>query len=256
MVEVGKILINLENMSNLNLNSGYGQAQVSNAPYTTGRLFVVAASWDANFNDIDRLYQNQYDGIVTRHATITAALAQCVTSRWDVVMLSPNFTTAATAAELLSAETKWVNMIQASKNINGVYFEARATATLPQSTAGVLFTVTWRVKLISIIGEVTTIIQTQLNNTKLVSNPTVGADVDLCAVLDITADAVWTNYNITGTLANALVATTSWAWVYQAAPLIVTAGTVDLDCSASNTWSVKWIIHYEPIDAWARIFSA
>jgi len=243
-------------MSNLNLNSGYGQAQVSNAPFTTGRIFVVAASTDANFNDIDRLYQNQYDGKVTRHSTITAALAQCVAGRWDVVILSPNFTTAATAAELLSAETKWVTMTQAGKNVNGTYFETRATGALAQTGDLSLFTVTGRVKLISIIGEVTTIIQTQANNTLLKINPTVWADVDLCAALDISADAVWTNYNITWTLADAMVATTSGAWVYQAAPLILTAWVIELECAASNTWSVKWIVQYEPIDAGARIIAA
>jgi len=124
----------------------------------------------------------------------------------------------------------------------------KAAASLPQSTAGVLFTVTGRIILHHIIGEVTTVIQNQANNTKLVANPTVGADVDLCAVLDIDNDAVGTMYNITGTLANAMVATTSGAMIAQASSIIVADGTIDLNCAASNTGEIKWTIHYTALD--------
>jgi hypothetical protein len=129
-------------MSNMNLNSGYGQAQVANAPFTTGRLFVVAASTDANFNDIDRLYQNQYDGVVTRHSTVTSALAACVADRGDVVVLSPDFTTAFTAAELLSAETKGVKVEVAGTPSSGIMTVERATGALAQTADLSLFTVT------------------------------------------------------------------------------------------------------------------
>ena len=61
---------------------------------------------------------------------------------------------------------------------------SRATAALPQTTQSALFTVTGgRVMILGVVGEVTTIIQNQANNTKLVANPTTGTDVDLCAVL-------------------------------------------------------------------------
>jgi hypothetical protein len=70
----------------------------------------------------------------------------------------------------------------------------RPTSTLPQSGQSGLFRVNGRIIVTFLIGEVTTIIETQPNNTKLVSNPTVGADVDLCTVLDITGDTVGTMY--------------------------------------------------------------
>ena len=132
----------------------------------------------------------------------------------------------------------------------------RATAALPQSTQSALFTVTGRVIVTNIVGEVTTIIQNQANNTKIVANPTVGADVDLCAVLDIDNDAVGTLYSITGTFANAMIATTSGAFEGQAGNAIVADGTIDLSCSASNTGSVKWTIHYIPLDAGSRVVAA
>ena len=132
----------------------------------------------------------------------------------------------------------------------------RAAAALPQTAQAALFTVTGRVNIKKIIGVVTTVIQTQANDTKLVANPTVGADVDLCAVLDVSADAVGTNYTITGTLANAMVATTSGANVTQAAPVTVQAGTIDLNCAASNTGAVSWLIEYEEIDEGATVVAA
>jgi len=243
-------------MSNMNLNSGYGQAQVSNAPYTTGRLFVVASSTDANFDDIDRLYQNQYDGVVTRHGTMVSALAACVADRWDVIVLSPDFTTALSAAELLAAETKGVKIEVAWTPSSWIVTVERATWVLAQTADLSIFTVTGRVELISIIWEVTTVVETQANATLLKINPTVGADVDLCAALDISADAVGSQYTITGTVADALINTVSGAGLFQASSLIVTAWVIELECAASNTWSVKFQVQYRAIDAWARIIAA
>ncbi len=243
-------------MSNLNFNAGYWAAQLSNIPYTTWRVFIVADSTDANINDIWELYQNQYDGTVTLHATPTLALAQAVADRWDVIILSPNFTTTLTAAELLSAETKGVRIEVAGTRNDGTLVANRATGVLAQTGDLSLFTVTWRVELISIIWEVTTVIQTQANLSLIKINPTVGADVDICAAADITADAVWSQLSITGTFADVLVETVSWAFVAQAAPTIVTAGVIELECAASNTWSVKWQVIYKAIDAWSRIISA
>ena len=236
---------------NYNLSTWYGLAQASNAPFTTGKIFVVTASWWANTNNIDGLYRPDSEWIARKFANITDALAACVTWRWDVVILASDYTTWITAAELLSAETKWVVITQWGKNYNWRYVAYKTTASLPANTQWVLFTVTWRIKLLSIIWEVTTIIQTQACNTKIVANPTVWADVDMCAVLDTTASAVGSQFSITWTLANAMVKTTSWTWVFQAAPLLVMPWSIDLNTAATNTWSVKWMIQYESIDPWA-----
>ncbi len=133
----------------------------------------------------------------------------------------------------------------------------KADANLPQGVAGAIFNVnSGKVLVLGLYGEVGTVIETQNNATKLVSNPTVGADVDLCATLEITADASGTIYNITGTLADAMVATTSGAMIAQANGVIVAAGTIDLDCAASNTGTTKWSCVYVPIDKGATVTSA
>ena len=132
----------------------------------------------------------------------------------------------------------------------------RATAALPQTTATAIFTVyTGRILMVQIVGEVTTVIQTQANNTKLTFDPATGTSVDLCAVLDITADEVGTLYGITGTLANALVGA-GQVLASQAIPVVIKPGDIDLDCAASNTGNVKWTLFWVPLDAGAYVAAA
>lgn len=136
----------------------------------------------------------------------------------------------------------------------------RATAALPQTTASALFTVaTGRVIVTSIIGEVTTVIQTQADATKLTFDPTdAGATQDLCATLDITADAVGTMYSITGTPATALQDALNFVPSSKmlAQPVILKPGSILLDCAASNTGSVKWTLTYWPLDTGATVAAA
>jgi len=130
----------------------------------------------------------------------------------------------------------------------------RLASTLPQTAQGTLFRVTGRVKVYLILGEVTVVIQNQANNTKVVSNPTVGADVDLCAVLDIANDAVGTMYKVNGDFSDALLSQTSGAFEdAKDYPVIVTDGTIDLSCAASNTGEVKWTLHWIPVDHGSQI---
>ena len=243
-------------MGKYNQLSRYG-AIAKAYPLTTGKIFFLLSSSEAQFADFNNRFPVDEDGVVRVYTSWASALAACTAGQGDIIEVSPGFTTALSAAELLSAETKGVTIYQAGKQLlDGSYFENRATAALPASTQIALFTVTGRIKLVSIIGEVTTAIQNQANNTKLVANPTVGADVDICAVASTANDAVGTNYFITGTFATALQKSASVVGVYQAAPLLIPAGTIDLNCAATNTGSVKWKVIYVPIDPGARVFAA
>lgn len=132
--------------------------------------------------------------------------------------------------------------------------EERAAAALPQTTDVALFRITGgKVRIKSIIGEVTTVIQNQANNTKIKFNPSgTGSDVDLCAVLDISADAVGTLYSIVGVVATAMKSTTLWGVLpadnIPAEGIILGPGDIELDCAASNTGAVKWTVEWEPVD--------
>ena len=125
----------------------------------------------------------------------------------------------------------------------------RATAALPQTATGTLFTVSGgRILLTGIVGEVTTVIQTQANNTKLVHTPTTGSAVDLCAVLNISAKEVGTLFGITGLFSDALVGANAGAGVMPRNPVVLPIGNLGLSCAASNTGSVKWSITWVPLD--------
>jgi hypothetical protein len=145
-----------------------------------------------------------------------------------------------------------------------VYTEAgievvRAAAALPQTAQAALFNVTGgRIKLIDIYGEVTVQIGAVANGTQLVSNPTVGADVDLCTDTDINGDAVGTIYGITGTFASAMVKSASGTVVYQATPTVIPVGAIELDCAASDGGGgrVKWTLHYLPLEDGAMVTAA
>lgn len=133
----------------------------------------------------------------------------------------------------------------------------KATADLPQTTQSALFNVVGgRVLITNILGEVTTAIQNQANNTKLVANPTTGTDVDLCAVLSIANDEVGTLYGITGTFGDAMIGVNAGAVPEMDKGAVVPVGTVDLSCAASNTGKVKWTLTYVPIDDGAYVTSA
>jgi len=132
----------------------------------------------------------------------------------------------------------------------------KATGNLPQSTTSILFSIAGgRVLVPLILGEVTTLIQTQANNTKLQHDPTdTGATQDLCAVLDITADAVGTIYSISGTPSDALRDTLNFGrGGLVSAPLILKPGDILLNCAASNTGQAKWTVWYVPLDSGATV---
>jgi len=142
------------------------------------------------------------------------------------------------------------------KNTN-IRTVSRPSSVLPATAQVPYFTVTGKVLITQIVGEVTIVFDGTANSLKLVSNPTVGADVDLCTAVVATTDAKGTIYNITGTLSDAMVATTSGAVIGQANSILVTSGTIDLDATATDTTgSTKWTVQYIPLDEGSKIVIA
>lgn len=135
----------------------------------------------------------------------------------------------------------------------------KATTAITGVSTKPLFTVTGgRVLVTSLVGEVTTVIQTQANLAKIVFNPdATGADTDLCTTLDITADAVGTLYGVPGTYASALA---SGLLTLEGPgfgdPFIVSEGSIGLNTSASSTGSVAWTLTYVPLDDGAAVVAA
>jgi len=254
---VGWWLIKSKYTIMINQNSGYGAAQLGASPFTTGKTFVVSATSGANFQDIIRLYRPDWAGVARNFTTIADALDACVASRGDVVVLAPDFTTAPSAAELAIMDTKGVRMYGSEQTSVADFIVVRPTANLPaHSAAGDLFTVTGLVQVESIIGVVTTVIQTQACNTKI--NTKVGStSTDICANLNISANAVGSRYSITGTFGNALINTALGVPLApQATPVVCQGGSIQLTTAATNTGQVRWTVRYKALEQGARIVAA
>lgn len=133
----------------------------------------------------------------------------------------------------------------------------RALATLPQTTNHALFTIgTGRILLTQLVGEVTTVIQTQANDTKLTATPTIGTAVDICAALDISADEAGCLYGISGLNTDALIGINAGALPGQWSSVVLPIGTLNLACAASNTGAVKWSARWIPLDLGATFVAA
>lgn len=238
----------------LNKNAGYGLAQLSSLPQTTGKVFVVTATTGANFQDIIKLYTPDYVGVPRNMTTITSALDQCVAGRGDVIVCAPDFITAPTDAELEIADTKGVRIVGAEQSVVSRYIATRPATTLPATTTKDIFRVLGNVKIVDIIGVVTTVIQTQNCNLKI-STYHGTTSTDICADLNISADAVGSRMSITGTFANALINTAAGVPLAPQATAIVVQkdSTLRLTTSATNTGAIRWVVVYEPLDIGARI---
>jgi len=141
----------------------------------------------------------------------------------------------------------------------------RATATLPQTATGALFTVAGgRVLLTSIVGEVTTALGATATSLNLVHTPTVGTVGDLCAATVCTSDSVGTLYGITGIPADLMSAEKNGGTVVPVdyntglplRGLILPIGAIGLKSTANDTGSVKWSITYVPYDDPASVTAA
>lgn len=138
---------------------------------------------------------------------------------------------------------------------------SRATATLPQTAAQNIFSVTGgRVLLTGIVGEVTTVLQALANNTKLTAAPTVGTAVDLCAVVDVTGLEVGGKLGLAPSVSAtpfslALAKQTAGAVPYGFTQrgIVLAVGNLALNCAASATGSIKWDLTYIPLDTGAAM---
>ena len=147
-----------------------------------------------------------------------------------------------------------LEFVQANMN-TGTRTVAKKTAATPVTQD--LFTVSGgAVRILAIVGHITTAIAAGANNAKLVFTSTGGAAVDLCAAADIAGMAIRKLLTITG-VANAAIALSAAEGVVVSAvattPLIVTPGVLSLNCTAGTTGVIDFYIEYEPLAVGAAI---
>jgi len=134
----------------------------------------------------------------------------------------------------------------------------RATADVQTAAAVALFTITGRVLLTMLLGEVTTIIAAGTTpEAKFQLNPTVGTTVDLCAALDIASDEVGTLYSIDGTPATAMLRGESGAVRnMQNSGIILGPGQIEFICDENVSGSIKFQARYFPLDPGSSLVAA
>ena len=116
-------------------------------------------------------------------------------------------------------------------------------------TAGDLFIVSGPIKVTELIGVLTTNIGGSQTQIKLLVDPTEPAtNTDLCAQLDINGDVAGTVYTITGTFANAMIATTLGVIAGLTTQFIVPAGTIEYaNADNAETGVIDWHLRYIPL---------
>jgi hypothetical protein len=124
-----------------------------------------------------------------------------------------------------------------------------------------LFTITGgAVRILGIVGHITTACAAGANNTKLVHTSTGGSAVDLCATLDTASAAIRLMLGITGIAANAMIKSAAEGVQVAAEgmvnPITITPGVISLNCSAGTTGVIDWFIEYEPMASGATIVPA
>jgi hypothetical protein len=137
----------------------------------------------------------------------------------------------------------------------------RGAADIFDGTLKPLFTVSGgRVLLTHLEVEVTTLaIDAGASNMKFVSDPTVGTDMDLCAVLDINADELGTIYSISGVVTDAVTGGTGGGAMAMQRPIVVPEGAVAINTVADvGTGGAlgKCELWYIPLDDGASVAAA
>lgn len=117
-----------------------------------------------------------------------------------------------------------------------------------------IFTITGGpIEVISLVGEVTTVVSNNPCDMKLIMDPTAGADTDMCLVLDIDNFVVNTWIHLDGTIGNAAVegvpGTALPLGVGMDIPLILPPGTIDMNLANSDpgTGAITWYMRYKPL---------
>jgi hypothetical protein len=135
---------------------------------------------------------------------------------------------------------------------------SRATSNLPATAALNIFTVSGgRILIVSLVGEVTTIIQAQACTVKVTSTPTAGTAVDLSAVsASISALEVGGRLTLPAAAATALVTGNAGGVIGSQAKWVVGIGNISYTTSATNTGQIKWDLAYVPLDVGSQVVAA
>ena len=136
---------------------------------------------------------------------------------------------------------------------------SRATAALPASALGNIFTVSGgRILLVALVGEVTTAVQNQACTLSIGTAPTVGTGsaTALGTASSIIAAPIGTHVGINPGGAAVTDLATQAGVAMPSAKFVVNIGSITITTSATNTGSLKWDLVYVPLDSGAQVVAA
>jgi hypothetical protein len=112
----------------------------------------------------------------------------------------------------------------------------RAAADIIDGTKKPLFTVAGRVLLTGLAMEISgAALDAGANLVRFISNPTVGADMNLCADLDTVAAAIGAIFGITGTITDAMTgAVAGGGAMMMARPILLPSGAIEINTGADK----------------------
>jgi len=157
-----------------------------------------------------------------------------------------------------NADGSMIERQEYMQSINGGVVQKALTTTANGNTT--IFNYTGAIEILSIVGRVTTIMETKTQNTKLAIVSDALTAVDICANVDLTAAAVGTLLSITGTAANAMVASTNGALAPGQANKVIatctTSGIIRQIVGAANTGAITWSVIWKPLSPGATLTAA
>lgn len=140
---------------------------------------------------------------------------------------------------------------------NLIYQEKTAVAIAKLLTGGTIaniFTIqNGPILLTSFIGVITTAVSANACDMKLIADPSVGIDTDMCAVVDIVSAALGDYFYIDGTIANAMIKavpnTALPLGIGMDIPLVIPEGIIDMNLANSDpsTGAITWYMRYKPL---------
>ena len=104
-----------------------------------------------------------------------------------------------------------------------------------------------------LVGEVTSLLQTQSATYKLVLDVDTGSDTDMSGTLNVNADEVGTLYTLHGTGSTGMQVGSSGSCIGPHTPIVVSPGGIDITVSTAHSGEVKWTLWYIPLAEGAYI---
>jgi hypothetical protein len=129
--------------------------------------------------------------------------------------------------------------------------------TMAVETAS-LFTVTGKVGITALFGDVTTAI-TVAGTTKLQANPTTGVTGDICAATDLgtTDTPAGDILTVTGVVADSIVRSVGWGVAGFKQPLlVVNPGAIEIVNATGADGAVTWYAFWVPLTSGATLVAA